>query len=67
MGLRSLANQTASTSGPVIIGPMIGALGVAVGFATAGVGAGCVLVAAYAAFARGRHGFDAPAGQEKSR
>lgn len=58
MGLRSLANQTASTSGPVIIGPMIGALGVAVGFTTAGVGAGCVLVAAYVAFARGRHGFD---------
>lgn len=65
MGLRSVANQTASTSGPVVIGPMIGALGVVAGFTTAGLGAGGVLVLAYAAFARARRRFDSDNGSER--
>jgi MFS family permease len=52
MGLRSLANQGASTSGPLVVGPMIGLLGVVPGFAVGGLVAGAVLVAAYTAVAR---------------
>lgn len=46
LGLRGLVNQGAATAAPVLIGPMMAALGLAAGFVTGGAAAAAVLCAA---------------------
>ena len=53
LGLRGMVNQTAGTAAPVLVGPLIAVLGVALGFTTGGIVAGGMLVAA-----RVLHAFD---------
>jgi MFS transporter, DHA1 family, inner membrane transport protein len=46
LGLRGMVNQTAATAAPVLIGPLMSALGLLLGFTTGGLVAGGMLVAA---------------------
>jgi len=46
LGLRDMVNQSAATIAPVVVGPLITALGMALGFTTGGVVGGALLVAA---------------------
>ena len=46
LGLRGMVNQTAGTIAPVLIGPLIGALGLTLGFTAGGLGAAALLVVA---------------------
>jgi MFS family permease len=47
LGLRGMVNQTASTVAPVLVGPIIAALGVAAGFSTGGLAAMLMLSGAW--------------------
>lgn len=46
LGLRGMVNQTAATAAPVLIGPLMGALGLLLGFTTGGLLAGVLLAGA---------------------
>ena len=46
LGLRGMVNQTAATAAPVLVGPLIGALGIVLGFTTGGIVAAGMLLAA---------------------
>lgn len=46
LGLRGMVNQTAATAAPVLIGPLMGGLGLLLGFTSGGVLAGVLLAAA---------------------
>jgi DHA1 family multidrug resistance protein-like MFS transporter len=56
LGLRSLANQLASTTGPLVVGPLIATLGLVFGFVAAGGLAGTALAGAYLMVASRRGG-----------
>lgn len=60
LGLRGLVNQTAATAAPVIVGPLMTALGLGLGFAAGGLVAGIMLMAARGLHLAGRRGAGAP-------
>lgn len=55
LGLRGMVNQSAGTVAPVVIGPLIAALGLALGFTAGGLAAGVLLAAAGLLPASDRH------------
>ena len=55
LGLRMMVNQMAGGAAPVVVGPLIAALGVVLGFGSAGVFAGGLLIVARMLHASDRH------------
>lgn len=63
LGLRSMATQMAMTAAPLVVGPLITVLGIALGFSAAGAMAAGLLVGARVLSARvGQRGRDVPMG-----
>lgn len=60
LGLRALVNQFAATAAPVLIGPLMAALGLTLGFTAGGAVAGSLLLAAQ--FQHRKHRGEATAG-----
>ena len=56
LGLRMMVNQIAGAAAPMVVGPMIAALGVVLGFGVAGTFALGMLVASQVLYAAGREG-----------
>lgn len=55
LGLRSLANQTASTTGPLVVGPLIAVFSISLGFVAAGMVTATVLALAHVCVGRKIH------------